>query len=206
MSAPRHFPPGFVGEVRHLTRQRLVPLIAHHVKLEKAGRDWKGCCPFHGEKTPSFYVYERRPLPLLRLPRAWRCHRMAGPRRGPDVQRRRAAARRRRRHQGSGLLGSRKRPLSVQSAKRASRMSRRSSSESATPRSPRSWPRSRTKPARSSPRRSIGTARRHGGTGTRCARSPKPRPIAPLSCAGIRPGARWSRSPRTPPAYRHPVR
>src|ERR1043165_5645384 len=27
------------------------------VELKKSGRSLKGCCPFHGEKTPSFYVY-----------------------------------------------------------------------------------------------------------------------------------------------------
>lgn len=26
------------------------------VGLEKAGRDYKGCCPFHEEGTPSFWV------------------------------------------------------------------------------------------------------------------------------------------------------
>ncbi|MBB3883237.1 DNA primase [Acetobacter oeni] len=28
------------------------------MKLSRSGRNWKGCCPFHGEKTPSFYVYD----------------------------------------------------------------------------------------------------------------------------------------------------
>ncbi len=28
------------------------------MKLTRSGRQWKGCCPFHGEKTPSFYVYD----------------------------------------------------------------------------------------------------------------------------------------------------
>jgi DNA primase len=28
------------------------------VRLARSGRQWKGCCPFHGEKTPSFYVYD----------------------------------------------------------------------------------------------------------------------------------------------------
>lgn len=31
-------------------------MIGKTVKLTKAGREYKGCCPFHNEKTPSFYV------------------------------------------------------------------------------------------------------------------------------------------------------
>ena len=33
-------------------------LIGRRVRLARSGRQWKGCCPFHGEKTPSFYVYD----------------------------------------------------------------------------------------------------------------------------------------------------
>ncbi|WII96112.1 CHC2 zinc finger domain-containing protein [Moraxella haemolytica] len=34
----------------------LVGMIRRHTTLKPAGREFKGCCPFHGEKTPSFYV------------------------------------------------------------------------------------------------------------------------------------------------------
>ncbi len=34
----------------------LVTIIKKHTTLKPAGREFKGCCPFHGEKTPSFYV------------------------------------------------------------------------------------------------------------------------------------------------------
>ena len=27
------------------------------VKLHRSGREWKGCCPFHPDKSPSFTVY-----------------------------------------------------------------------------------------------------------------------------------------------------
>ncbi len=49
-------PSGFLDELR--ARTPLAPLVARRVKLLRAGRQWKGCCPFHGEKTPSFYVYD----------------------------------------------------------------------------------------------------------------------------------------------------
>jgi DNA primase len=34
----------------------IVTLISNYIKLEKAGTNFKGRCPFHNEKTPSFFV------------------------------------------------------------------------------------------------------------------------------------------------------
>ncbi len=49
-------PPQFLDELR--ARTPMQGLVGRRVKLGKSGRNWKGCCPFHGEKTPSFYVYD----------------------------------------------------------------------------------------------------------------------------------------------------
>ena len=49
-------PPNFLDELR--ARTPLPAVIGRRVRLVRAGRQWKGCCPFHGEKTPSFHVYE----------------------------------------------------------------------------------------------------------------------------------------------------
>src|SRR3954469_17967289 len=43
-----------INEIR--TRADIVAVIGQHVQLKKSGRTWKGLCPFHGEKTPSFNV------------------------------------------------------------------------------------------------------------------------------------------------------
>jgi DNA primase len=46
--------PQFLDELR--ARTSLSALVGRTLKLQKAGREWKACCPFHKEKTPSFYV------------------------------------------------------------------------------------------------------------------------------------------------------
>ena len=50
------FSPAFLDELR--ARTPLQGLIGRRMRLARSGRHWKGCCPFHGEKTPSFYVYD----------------------------------------------------------------------------------------------------------------------------------------------------
>src|SRR5256714_8536569 len=50
------FPPGFLDELR--TRISLVGLVGRRVRLTRKGREHAGLCPFHNEKTPSFYVVE----------------------------------------------------------------------------------------------------------------------------------------------------
>ncbi len=43
-----------IAQVRD--RVDLVELVGRTVSLKRAGRSYKGLCPFHGEKTPSFHV------------------------------------------------------------------------------------------------------------------------------------------------------
>ena len=50
--------PAFLDELR--ARTTLSSLVGRSVKLVKAGRELKGCCPFHHEKTPSFYVNDEK--------------------------------------------------------------------------------------------------------------------------------------------------
>lgn len=47
-------PQHFIHEL--LARVDIVDLIDSRVPLKKAGANYKACCPFHGEKTPSFTV------------------------------------------------------------------------------------------------------------------------------------------------------
>lgn len=52
------FPQTFIDEVR--SAADIVVVISDYVSLRKAGTSYKGLCPFHGEKTPSFNVNRDR--------------------------------------------------------------------------------------------------------------------------------------------------
>jgi len=47
-------PQHFIDEL--IARADIVEVIGARVQLKKAGREYKACCPFHNEKTPSFWV------------------------------------------------------------------------------------------------------------------------------------------------------
>ena len=54
---------GAAAEVK--SRLSVVDVVGETVKLKKAGTTFKGLCPFHGEKTPSFTVTPAR--------ESWKC-------------------------------------------------------------------------------------------------------------------------------------
>ena len=43
----------------------IIDIIGQHITLAKSGRTFRGLCPFHGEKHPSFYVYPEQ--------QSWHC-------------------------------------------------------------------------------------------------------------------------------------
>jgi DNA primase len=52
------FPPSFVDELKSVAG--IVQIVQERgVVLKRSGTSWKGLCPFHGEKTPSFHVYDK---------------------------------------------------------------------------------------------------------------------------------------------------
>jgi DNA primase len=52
------YPPALLDEIRRSVD--IVELVGRFVNLRRAGQNWKGLCPFHVEKTPSFTVNPRR--------------------------------------------------------------------------------------------------------------------------------------------------
>ncbi|MCD6452961.1 MAG: DNA primase, partial [Dehalococcoidales bacterium] len=52
-----------VDEVKQKTD--IVEVISQYVSLTKSGRTLRGLCPFHSEKTPSFFVYPEQ--------QSWHC-------------------------------------------------------------------------------------------------------------------------------------
>ena len=48
------FPSSFIDELK--SHADIVQVVQERVQLRRSGVAWKGLCPFHGEKTPSFQV------------------------------------------------------------------------------------------------------------------------------------------------------
>lgn len=55
-----YYPDELINEV--IAANDLVDLASSYMKLSRSGRTYRGLCPFHGEKTPSFYVSSEKQL------------------------------------------------------------------------------------------------------------------------------------------------
>ena len=55
---PGRIPRSFIDDL--LSRVDIVEVIDEYVPLVRSGRDFKACCPFHAEKTPSFTVSRKK--------------------------------------------------------------------------------------------------------------------------------------------------
>src|SRR4029453_9630144 len=49
------FPQQFIDDLR--MQANILQVVQEYVPLKRAGTSYKGCCPFHNEKTPSFHVH-----------------------------------------------------------------------------------------------------------------------------------------------------
>ncbi|HLD29362.1 MAG TPA: CHC2 zinc finger domain-containing protein, partial [bacterium] len=58
--ASRFFSEEKVSEIRD--RSSILEVISDYVTLKKTGKHYKGLCPFHSEKTPSFMVNEEKQI------------------------------------------------------------------------------------------------------------------------------------------------
>ena len=53
-------PQSFIDDLQ--ARSDIVEVISSYIPLKRAGRNFKGLCPFHGEKTPSFMVSPQKQI------------------------------------------------------------------------------------------------------------------------------------------------
>ena len=58
--AEGYFPEEKISEIRN--RANILEVVSDYVHLKKTGRNYKGLCPFHSEKTPSFMVNEEKQI------------------------------------------------------------------------------------------------------------------------------------------------
>lgn len=58
------FDSGVVAEIQ--AKVDLLAYVSQYVTLKKQGREYRGLCPFHSEKTPSFYLNAEKQV--------WHCH------------------------------------------------------------------------------------------------------------------------------------